>query len=201
MDLTDYIETNPIIAAVRNMGDLKSALLSTVRAVFLLTGDVNMVGEAVRLAHRSDKGIYLHLDLLEGLGRDKAAVHFLAQEVQPDGIITTRSHLALAAKSVGLYTIQRIFILDSLSIKTGVASVQATQPDAVECLPGILPCVFGDLTKQLELPIIAGGLLEYPDEMQAVLNAGVKAVSVSKKSFWNLFQNKEEFFKSYRIPL
>ena len=115
MELLDYIEANPIIAAVRNMGDLRSAVSSTVRAVFLLTGDINTVGEAVRLARQSRKGIYLHLDLLEGLGRDKAAVHFLAQEVRPDGVITTRSHLVQAAKSAGLYTIQRIFILDSLS--------------------------------------------------------------------------------------
>ncbi|NLG85903.1 MAG: glycerol-3-phosphate responsive antiterminator [Firmicutes bacterium] len=200
MDLLDYIEVNPIIAAVRNMGDLRSALSSTVRAVFLLTGDINTVGEAVRLARQSHKGIYLHLDLLEGLGKDKAAVHFLAQKVRPDGVITTRSYLIQAAKAAGLYTIQRIFILDSLSVKTGVASVQSTQPDAVECLPGILPRVFGELVQELDRPIIAGGLLQYPEEMRAVFNSGVKAVSVSKKTFWNLFHTKEEFLRFCRIP-
>jgi len=66
------------------MGDLNAALSSSVRAVFLLTGDINTVGQAVRLARQANKGIYIHLDLLEGLGRDKAAVRFLAQEAQPD---------------------------------------------------------------------------------------------------------------------
>lgn len=201
MNLEHYIAANPIIAAVRNMGDLNLALSSSVRAVFLLTGDINTVGQAVRLAHQSGKGIYLHLDLLEGLGKDKAAVQFLAKEVQPDGVITTRSHLIQAARSEGLYTIQRIFVLDSLSVRTGMASVQNTQPDAVECLPGILPKIYMELSQKIDRPIIAGGLLQYPEEMRAVLNSGAEAVSVSKKSFWNFFQGKEEFLQFCRISI
>ncbi len=76
MDLQHFIEANPIIAAVRKMGDLRPALASTVRAVFLLTGDINTVSETVRLARQSGKGIYIHLDLLDGLGKDEAAVRF-----------------------------------------------------------------------------------------------------------------------------
>ena len=201
MELQYYIDSNPIIAAVRNMGDLNAALSSSVRAVFLLTGDINTVGQAVRLARQANKGIYIHLDLLEGLGRDKAAVRFLAQEAQPDGIITTRSHLIQAAKSLGLYTIQRIFVLDSLSVNTGVASVLKTGPDAVECLPGILPRVFMEISQQIHRPIISGGLLQDPEEMRAVFNSGVKAVSVSKKTFWNFFHTKEEFLQFCRIPI
>ena len=71
----------------------------------------------------------------------------------------------------------------------------------MECLPGILPRVFGELVQELDRPIIAGGLLQYPEEMRAVFNSGVKAISVSKKTFWNLFRTKEEFFQFCRIPL
>lgn len=201
MDLQHFIEANPIIAAVRKMGDLRPALASTVRAVFLLTGDINTVSETVRLARQSGKGIYIHLDLLDGLGKDEAAVRFLAKEAQPDGVISTRSYLIQAAKSMGLYTIQRIFVLDSLSVQTGVASVKDTRPDAVECLPGILPRVFAELAQELKQPIITGGLLRHPEEMRAVFNSGVRAVSVSNKTFWNLFQNREEFLKFCRIPM
>lgn len=199
MELGAFIRENPIIAAVRDVADLRQALSSTVRAVFLLTGDVNNVAECVQAAHRAGKGIYVHLDLLEGLGRDKAAVRFLAREAAPDGIITTRSNLIQAAKQEGLYTIQRIFILDSLSIQTGVANVKATLPDAVECLPGILPRVFAELVPVVGIPIIAGGLLKQPAELRAVLRAGVRAVSVSHKRFWHFFRTQEEFVQFCRI--
>ena len=199
MDLQYYTRANPIIAAVRDVGDLDQALTATVRTVFLLTGDINNVADCVRSARSAGKGIYLHLDLLEGLGKDKAAVRFLAEEARPDGIITTRSNLIQAAKKEGLYTIQRIFILDSLSIETGIANVRATLPDAVECLPGILPRVFGELVKELPLPIIAGGLIKYPEEIREVLQAGVKAVSVSNKKLWNFFRTEEEFWEFCRI--
>ncbi|HHV57337.1 MAG TPA: glycerol-3-phosphate responsive antiterminator [Firmicutes bacterium] len=201
MELTAFIRENPIIAAVRDVADLREALASTVRAVFLLTGDVNNVADCVRAAHHAGKGIFVHLDLLEGLGRDKAAVRFLAREAAPDGIITTRSNLIQAAQKEGLYTIQRIFILDSLSIQTGIANVEATAPDAVECLPGILPRVFAELTQEVSVPVIAGGLLKYPAELREVLQAGVQAVSVSHKRFWHFYRSQEEFRQFCRIDI
>lgn len=47
------------------------------------------------------KKLLIHADLIDGLKSDEYAMEFLAQEVQPDGIITTRNSVVLAAKKKG----------------------------------------------------------------------------------------------------
>jgi glycerol uptake operon antiterminator len=182
--LQETIKENPIIAAVRDMSSLPVALKSRASAIFLLCGEICSLGEAVTAAHGAGKSIFLHIDLAEGLGRDKAAIKFLAQEVKPEGIITTRSHLIRFAKGYDLFTIQRIFVLDSLSLRTGIANVKETGPDALECLPGIMPRVLSRLTRELSQPVIAGGLIRSREEIEAILAAGAVAVSLSEQTLW-----------------
>ena len=175
-----------VIPAVRDMKDLGAALGSRANAVFLLAGDINTVARAVRAARDAGKQIYLHLDLIEGLGRDRAGVKFVARNIGPDGIISTKGSLIQAAAKEGLYAVQRVFLLDSQSIVTGIASAQATLPDAIECLPGLMPRVIKEMADQVGCPVIAGGLIKQQAEVESALAAGAKAVSVSQKSLWNL---------------
>jgi len=182
--LQEVVKENPIIAAVREMSSLPAALQSRVSAIFLLCGEICSLGEAVVAAREAGKPIFLHIDLVEGLGRDKAAIKYLAQEVKPEGIITTRSHLIRQAKEYHLFTIQRIFVLDSLSLKTGIANVKETEPDAVECLPGIMPRVLRRLAGELSQPVIAGGLIRSREEIEDILAAGAVAVSLSEQTLW-----------------
>ena len=182
LKLEEVIKENPIIAAVRDMSSLPAALKSRVSAIFLLCGEICSLGEAVAAGRRAGKPIFLHIDLVEGLGRDKAAIKYLAQEVKPDGIITTRSHLIRYAKDYKLYTIQRIFVC-SLSLKKGIANVKETD-DALECLPGIMPRVLNRLARELSQPVIAGGLIRSREEIEAILAAGAVAVSLSEQTLW-----------------
>ena len=144
-------------------------------------------------AQKAGKGVYLHLDLIKGLGQDKAAVQYLAGKIKPNGVISTRSNLLKSAKAEGLYTIQRIFMLDSLSLRTAMFSIRKTVPDAVECLPAIIPRVFSELVHEVRQPIIAGGLLKHPYELITTLRSGVKAVSISNQKFWNYSLKREDF--------
>lgn len=192
MGLLAEIRTNPIIAAVRDVRDLEKAIASKVNAIFLLTGDINGILRCVESVRKAEKGVYIHLDLIKGLGQDRAAVRYLARKVKPCGVISTRSNLLQSAKAEGLYTIQRIFMLDSLSVKTAMFSIRKTGPDAVECLPGIIPRVFSELAHEVRQPIIAGGLLKHESEVISTLRSGVKAVSVSNQRLWNYLINWED---------
>lgn len=180
----EAVQKNPVIAAVREMSLLPAALKSRACAIFVLCGDICTIADAVAAAKKAHKPIFLHLDLLEGLGRDKAAIKFLAREIGPDGIITTRSHLIKYAQKYGLFTVQRVFVLDSLSLKTGISNVKSTGPDAVECLPGILPTVIARFVKEVNLPVIAGGLIRSREEIRASLSVGAVAVSLSAQELW-----------------
>jgi len=81
--------------------------------------------------------VFLHMDLIKGIGRDKEGIIYLAKKKLCNGIVTTKSNLINIAKKEGLVAIQRLFLLDSAALKTGEQILKHNQPDAVEILPGI----------------------------------------------------------------
>lgn len=98
-----------------------------------------------------------------------------------DGIITTHRNLIEYAQKVGLYTVQRIFVLDSGTIKNGMKSLKKVRPDAVEILPGLMtPHFLNELTIKMEIPFIAGGLIRTQEEVNKLIDDGVFAVSTSE---------------------
>ena len=107
------LEQNPVIAAVRRREDLPLAAASPAEVIFLLCGELLTIREDVARVRRAGKIALLHIDLLGGIGRDAAAVEFIARHVRPDGLISTRSQLIRCAKERGLLTVQRFFLLDS----------------------------------------------------------------------------------------
>lgn len=65
---------------------------------------------------------------------------------------------------------------------------QAAQgrPDYVEILPGLIPRVIGELSRSMNAPIIAGGLIKSKEEVVAALSAGAVAVSTTAEAVWAL---------------
>ena len=71
---------NRVIPAPRTMDDFKFALGETkALSVVLLFGDINSLPGLLALAQQHKKRIVLHLDLLEGIGKDKAGIRYLAR--------------------------------------------------------------------------------------------------------------------------
>ena len=63
------------------------------------------------------------------------------------------------ARHRGLLTVQRAFILDSLSLTSLSGQLEQGKPDFVEILPGIMPRVIAEISARTQVPVIAGGLL------------------------------------------
>ncbi|MNI99461.1 Glycerol-3-phosphate responsive antiterminator [compost metagenome] len=63
-------------------------------------------------------------------------------------------------------------------------AIRQNQPDAIEVMPGLIPRVIRELRQELDTPIIAGGLIKHPEEVEAALNAGALAVSAGNKGLW-----------------
>lgn len=188
--LADHFRRSPIIAGVRGKTDLNAAIESGVQTVFFLEASLFAVREMV--ARVADLGIlsFSHVDLMTGIGKDAEGMKFLAEEVGLDGIVTTRSHLVKAAKEANLLTVQRIFLLDSESLRTGFQVVSNSEPDAVEVLPAlVVPYLRDVLQKELSIPIIAGGLISTAEELRRVLQPPVVAVSTSRKELWGNLNN------------
>ncbi|TCO67722.1 glycerol-3-phosphate responsive antiterminator [Marinisporobacter balticus] len=178
------VEANPIIAAVNNIEKLDLAIQSPCEIIFLLTGNIFNLKSIIDKVKKAGMDIYIHIDLMEGFSKDTVALKYIYENMQPDGIITTKSSLVKKAKNMNIRAIQRLFILDSLSLDTGINSVYATRPDAIEVMPGIMPKIITKLYEKTKTPIIAGGLINDKEDVIASLKAGAMAISTSKEEIW-----------------
>ncbi len=180
------LRARPIIAAVRTEAAAGLAAASPVSTAFLLSGTiVSLPALAARLA-QAGKVVLVHVDLVEGLAADRAAVRFVRAVPGVAGVITTRGHLVQAAKAEGLLAVLRLFLLDSASLDTATRLLHICAPDAVEVLPGI---IYPSLAAEIGawgLPAIAGGFIRRRDDAEAVLRAGALAVSTSTSGLWAL---------------
>lgn len=183
--LVDKLSINPIIAAI-NSKNKGLAVNSASDVVFILSGTIFDLKEFVGELHSNEKVVFLHFDLIEGISKDSVGLRYISEKVKPDGIISTRANMIKLAKQMGLLTIQRIFILDSLSLETGISSVKENNPTAIEIMPGALPKITKIICERTKLPVITGGLISDKDDIVSSLKAGAIGVSTSKSVLWDL---------------
>ena len=118
----------PVIAAVKNEQDLAAALESECEVVFFLFGTILSLAGLVQRVKAAGKVALVHADLVEGLGNREVAVDALKALCGPDGIISTRPQLVRRARHLKLITVQRAFILDSMSVSSLAADLASPTP-------------------------------------------------------------------------
>lgn len=179
------LEQSPVIPAVRSPEFIRPAAEAQGKIVYFLCGDPeNLPDMATRIADAGKTAI-VNLDLVQGLSRDATAVAYLAHHGVM-GIISTHPEPLRAARNMGLYSIERTFLLDSAAVQAALRSIDRVQQDAVEVLPAV---VAPHLIKQLQstrpdLPVIAGGLINTFREIEDLVAQGVISVSVSNTDLW-----------------
>jgi glycerol uptake operon antiterminator len=185
-DIRTVLRKYPIIAAFREIKNLRPAKFTEVGIFFILGGTIFELPEIVREATRHDKYIFVDIDLIKGAGKDSAGIRYLAKESRVHGIITTKSSLIKSAKKEGLHSIQRVFVLDSESLSGALSVVEKSGPDAVEVLPGlILPKIMERIRIRTKIPIIAGGLITKYDEAKEILASGAIGISTSSQHLFS----------------
>ncbi len=172
-----------VIAAVSNKNVLQEAMNSQVETLFYLTPNINTLSDVIQMAHGANKKIYIHIDMAEGLGKDKYGINF-AKDIGVDGIISTRANIIKFAKEVGLLTVQRFFVIDSHSIETTIETVKSAKPDMIEILPGIMPKIIERIKCRVPMPVIVGGFIECKEEVEAAIKSGATAVTTSNQELW-----------------
>lgn len=179
----DLFMNRNIIAAVRSSDDFDKALASGVAIIFDLAPSLTHLKENIKKAHSHKKKLFIHLDLAEGIGKDKCAVEYL-KDIGIDGIISTRTNIIRYAKESELFAVQRFFIVDSHSIDTATESLKASKADMAEIMPGIISKAITGIKKRSDVPLIAGGLIETEEELKIAFSNGVYAVSTGKSELW-----------------
>jgi glycerol uptake operon antiterminator len=174
----------PVAAAVKSSEDMQIALESDALLLFVLKGDAFQIEPFVVQAHQKGKGIVIHIDLVGGIGKDRAGIQYL-REIGVDGVITSRSQLVAAGRAEGLVTIQRLLLIDDSALETGVRTMARAAPDFIEVLPGIIfPEVASILQQMLPGPFIAGGFIRNATEVARIQAAGAVLSSSSTYGLW-----------------
>lgn len=182
-EIIECLELNPVIAAIRDDG-WAAALHSPAQVLFYLSADLTTVGLRIKQAHEAGKILLVHMDLAEGIGKDRAGIRYLAQH-GVDGIISTKAQLIRTAKEMGLLTVQRFFALDSKGMESIDEMLRTSTPHLIEIMPGVI----GKAIRRFSgcgIPIIAGGLIETKAEVTEAISCGAAAVSTGREPLWYL---------------
>ena len=169
-DFIEKLEANPVIAAVKDDQGLEKAIQTECEIIFILYGDICTISQIVDKVKSAGKLAMVHLDLITGLNNTKEiSVEFIKNNTNADGIITTKGNLIGRAKELGLYTVLRYFVIDSMALVNIV-----------------LPKIIKRVNATSKVPVLAGGLIGDRDDVMNALNNGVLAVSTTNEAVWKL---------------
>ena len=183
--LISFCRDTPILPAIRKPELVEQATASRGKLVYLLTGDPDNVESMIRKIVAAGKIPLVNLDLLNGFSRDKYAVNYL-KRVGARGIISTHLDPLRHALAIGMYGIQRTFLLDSGAMDTISNQLKNTPVHALEILPALVApkMLVRVRAMSADLPVVGGGLIENMKEVEELLAQGLNAVSTSNPVMW-----------------
>ena len=183
----EMVEANPVIAAVKDMEGLKRCCqVPDIKVVFVLFGDICNISSIVKRIKAADKVAIVHIDLITGLSPKEVTVDFIRQHTGVDGIISTKPTMIRRAKELGMYTVMRFFLLDSMSLENISKQLSVVKPDFIEILPGVMPKIIRKVCRQVKTQVIAGGLITDKEDIVTALDAGAIAVSSTNQNVWDM---------------
>lgn len=183
-EFIEAVEDSPVIAAVKDMEGLKKCFESESRVVFVLFGDICSIADIVEEIKSHGKIAMVHLDLIMGLSCKEIAVDFIKKYTKADGIISTKQVIIKRAKELGLYTVFRFFVIDSMAYENISKQLSAVCSDFVEILPGVAPKVIQRIIKTINVPVIAGGLIAEKEDIMMMLSNGATSISTTNQKLW-----------------
>ena len=184
INFEDELIDNPVIAAIRNEKDFANVLDSDIKIVFVLYGNIISIKDVCHSLKRKNKLTFVNVDMIDGLRGDKYGIQYIKELVNPNGIISTNGNVLKHARNLGIFTIQRLFIIDSISIETGLSIARTIKPNAIEILPGIAYKAIELIKSMTTLPIITGGLIYTQKDAVQALASGAIGISTSSKELW-----------------
>ncbi|MBQ0079180.1 MAG: glycerol-3-phosphate responsive antiterminator [Eubacterium sp.] len=177
----------PVIPAVKNDEWLESVITTDCDIVYVLYGNICTIGDIVKKLKDAGKMVLVHIDLISGLAPKDISVEFIKKFTEADGIISTKAHLIKKANEIGLFTVQRFFMIDQLTYDNIKKNVRDTEPDVVEMMPAGLEQMLRYVTEEIEgRPLVASGLVTDENVVTKALSAGAMAVTTTNREIWKL---------------
>ena len=134
-----------VIPSVRQLKDLKYALsLKNTQYILLSQVHIGNLQHLTTMCHQAGKKVIVNLDLIGGLGTDKVAMKFLKQLFHVDIVVATNTSKINILRGSGIDVIQRVTLMDSLSLESGTNAMKDTRCSTIELRPGIYALEYFD---------------------------------------------------------
>lgn len=183
--LSEILDNNPVIPAIKNADGLKAVLEADSEIVFVLYGSIINIADVIDEITASGKMAFVNVDLLEGFASKEIVVQYIRKNTKARGILSSKAPMIKAAKEMGFYTVHRLFIIDSFSFDNLGKQIAISQPDYLEILPG-WPRLISWVMETTTIPIISGGLICCKEDVIAALKAGARAICSTNPEVWAL---------------
>lgn len=178
-------ENCPVIPEIINDEWLEALPESDCDIVYIVYGDICTIPEIVEKVKEAGKMAIVHMDLIVGLSSKEISVDFLKKYTRADGIISMKPAMIKRAKDVGLFTIQRFYLMDRFTYANIEKHIKNCNPDIVEFLPAGLSKVMSFLIEKIDRPVVASGLTQDKDDVMGALKVGAIAVATSNRRVWD----------------
>lgn len=177
----------PVIASVKNDEWLELSKKSNCEIVYIIYGNICNIKDIVEEVKKSGRMAIVHIDLISGLSSKDISVDFIKKFTNADGIISTKPHLIKHANKLGLFTVQRFFMIDTITFSNIKKHVNESKPDVVEMMPAGLGKMISYAIEQVDgRPLVASGLILDKKEVYNAISAGAIAVSTTNLDIWKI---------------
>ena len=180
-------EGQRILPAAKSMKQFEAIIEGPYTYGVMLETHIAQLQSVMDEARRYDKKILLHADLVQGLKNDEYAAEYLCQHIRPAGLISTRASVIQIRRT-------RRHHSHSACVSAGYPCtgedllLAKTQPDYIEVLLGVIPHIIAEVSVRTGIPIIAGGLIRSPEEVELALGVGATAVTTSNAELIRHFE-------------
>lgn len=175
-----------IIPSIREIKHLDYALSLNLKCVLLSEVHIGNLAKLTDVCHQAGKKVIVNYELIGGLGSDKVAFQMLKNMYRVDTVIGVNPIKMNMIRSENLNSIQRISLIDSMSIDSGLKMIFDAKTDAIELRPGIYAIEYLSKFKD-KYPgkFFAGGFVNTPELLQRAYHAGFDGVMTSSRELWN----------------
>lgn len=178
-------EKCPVIPEIKNDEWLEALKESDGDIAYVLYGDICSIADIVERVRGSGKRAIIHVDLIVGLSAKEISVDFIKKYTEAEGIISMKPAMIKRANELGMFTIQRFYMMDGFTYANIEKHVKNCNPDVVEFLPAGLYKVMKYLAETIKKPIVASGLTQDKEDIIGALKAGAIAVATTNRSLWD----------------
>ena len=178
-------EKCPVIPEIKNDEWLEALKESDSDIAYVLYGDICTIADIVERVRGSGKRAIIHVDMIVGLSAKEISVDFIKKYTEAEGIISMKPAMIKRANELGMFTIQRFYMMDGFTYANIEKHVKNCNPDVVEFLPAGLYKVMKYLAETIKKPIVASGLTQDKEDIIGALKAGAIAVATTNRSLWD----------------